>query len=431
MMRKKQTTRRELFTGDNLDIMRGMDTDSVDLIYLDPPFNSGKKWAQPIGSGRQKRIASFNDVWTLNDIRMSEHSLLAQSEPKLHAIIEALHAVNGGSWKAYLTYMGMRLLEMRRILKPAGNIFYHCDSVMSHGIKIAMDAIFGKTNLRNEIVWRKYAGRKNNATKKLSTQNECIFFYAASADAKFYPLFIPHSAEEIAREYKFTTKKGRRYRLSRGRNYQLTGKEKRIYLDASPGRAVGNLWHEDGLQLNTSSAERVGYPTQKPLALLERVIAIASKPGDLVLDPFCGCATTCVAAERLKRQWIGIDISEAAADIVIDRLDGETEFMGQKYVWHRTDIPLRADSPPPSRDIKARLYGKQGGFCNGCGNHMLILNMEKDHIIPKSKGGRDTDANLQLLCGSCNRIKGKRDMAYLFSNLAKRENNKQRQKTAD
>lgn len=424
--RQQQKIRRELFTGDNLDIMRGMDTACVDMIYLDPPFNSGKNWGgdRPIGvkkktSKATTSKASFSDVWKLSDVRMSEHSLLERDAPKLYSVIDALHAVNGGSWKAYLTYMGMRLLEMRRILKPEGCIFYHCDPVMSHGIKLVMDAVFGKTNFRNEIVWRKYAGRKNNAKHKLSTQHDCIFLYGASDEAGIIPLFIPHSAEEIEREYKYTTPAGRRYRKSRGRNYQLTGEEKRIYLDKSPGRAVGTLWVEDGLQLNTSAQERVGYPTQKPLSLLERIIKLASNKDDLVLDPFCGCATTCVAAERLDRQWIGIDISEVAADIVMRRLNDETVFMDKTYVRHRTDIPLRSDSPPPSKDIKIRLYGRQGGFCNGCGNHFYAENLEIDHIIPRAAGGRDTDVNLQLLCNYCNRVKGDRDMAYLFSKLRK------------
>ena len=159
--------------------------------------------------------------------------------------------------------------------------------------------------------------------------------------------------------------------------------------------------------------ERTGYPTQKPLKLLQRVIAASSNEGDMILDPFCGCATACIAAEMEHRQWAGIDISEKAAELVERRMQDE---LGLFYEGvHRTDIPQRTDLGrlPPYRSHAKALYGEQGGHCNGCGTHFEARNLEVDHIISRRKGGTDHIENLQLLCGSCNRIKGDRGMEYL------------------
>ena len=198
------------------------------------------------------------------------------------------------------------------------------------------------------------------------------------------------------------------------------------------GPAVGDIWayqpytegtvfgREDGIDEDLSwikpqSSERTGYPTQKPLGLLERIIKASSNKGDIVLDPFCGCATTCVAAEKLNRQWIGIDISERAAELVKERIHKELGLLLFKPI-HRLDIPQDIGGER-SKDIKHRLYGRQEGRCTGCLTHFPFQNFEVDHITPRSKGGSGTDDNLQLLCGYCNRVKGDRTQEYLISKV--------------
>ena len=394
--------------------MRGMNSESVDLIYLDPPFNSNANYAAPTGS--KAAGAEFKDTWTLSDVDVEWINLIGQKHPKLERVILAALTKSD---KSYLAYMAVRILEMRRILKPTGSIYLHCDPTMSHYLKLVMDAVFGKAAFRNEIVWRKYAGRKNNAKTKFSTQHDSIFFYAKSAKAKFNGVMLPHTEKEIAAKYKHTDKDGRRYRLAWGRHYQLTGKNRKIYLDESPGRAVGNLWVEEGLQLNTSSSERTSYPTQKPLALLERIIKASSNGSGIVFDPFCGCATTLVAADRLQRQWAGVDVSKKAAELVQSRIKDDQGLF--QSIIHRTDIPKRTDlGPLPKYNCaanKSQLYGEQGGDCAGCREHFPKPQLEVDHITATSKGGTDHLKNLQLLCTLCNRIKGNRDMDYLITQL--------------
>ena len=422
-MAKPNWKDKTIWTADNLLVMRGMNSESVDLIYLDPPFNSKRNYAAPIGS--KAAGAEFKDTWTLDDVDVEWVNLIGQKHPKLKRV---LLAAMTNSDKSYLVYMAVRILEMQRILKPTGSIYLHCDPTMSHYLKLVMDAVFGKAAFRNEIVWLKYAGRKNNAKTKFSTQHDSIFFYAKSAMAKFNGVMLPHTEKEIAAKYKHIDKEGRRYRLSWGRHYQLTGKNRKIYLDESPGRAVGNLWIDDGLQINTSSSERTGYPTQKPVALLERIIKASSDPsgdggrgggGAVIFHPFCGCATTLVAADRLQRQWVGVDVSKKAAELVVRRIKKEQGLF--QSIIHRTDIPQRTDLGRLRRynhpENKTKLYGEQGGDCAGCREHFPKPRLEVDHIIARSNGGTDDIKNLQLLCTLCNKIKGNRDMDYLITQL--------------
>ena len=418
---------RTLFIADNLDILRGINSDCIDLIYLDPPFNSKKKYKAPIGSPAEG--AEFKDIWTDEDIKNEWHGQIAEEHEELYQIIQGSEFVYDKSMKIYLMAMAVRLFEMKRILKSTGSIYLHCDPTASHYIKLVMDGIFGKKNFRNEIAWGKYAGRKNNARKKFNTQQDTIFYYAYPS-ALFFPQYEPLS-ESAIKEYRHKDENGRLYRFARrGKGYESAGGRRRIYLDENPGNAVGSLWTSKDLQLAQSSKERTGWPTQKPLALLHRIISASSSEGDIVLDPFCGCATACVAAEQLGRQWIGIDISPSAEDITKLRLEEIVDKEANLFnpltdVVIQTKPPIRTDITETviqtrlskAHTYKHEIYGQQEGKCIGCNYYFPFRNMTIDHIIPQSKGGTDHKENLQLLCNACNSTKSTRSQSEFITIL--------------
>ncbi len=459
MTKDAKAFRRELYTGDNLAVLRGMNSAIADLIYLDPPFNSGKQWENPIEAQGKKALASFKDTWTLSDINRDEHELLADEYPALAAIIEAMGAVNGGSWKSYMIYMAVRLVEMRRILKPTGSIYLHCDPTMSHGLKLAMDAIFGITNFRNEISWERT--RTSKVANQYGANHDVILFYSKSRKWLWNSPRTQVDKDKMPSSYK-ADETGRYYRtidvvalpghggkvprytykgftpetrwLLKQEKLEALDKEgllvfsksgrpyRKQYWDEHPGIPVSDIWVDIAAAGQMPKNERIGYPTQKPLALLERIIKASSNEGDLILDPFCGCATTCVAAEKLKRQWIGIDISATAADIVKRRLESSSVVLFNA-VSHFTKPPKRTDitdTRTPNAKLRPILYRKQKRKCNGCEHEERMEQMEIDHILARAKGGLDIDKNLQLLCGNCNRIKGHRGMRYLKRELYKR-----------
>lgn len=404
-----------IWTGDCLPIMRGLNSATVDLVYLDPPFNSNADYAAPIGS--KAAGAAFKDTWTLEDVDVEWIDLIEAKHP---ALFRVLLAATSDSDKSYLVYMAARLLEMRRLLKPTGSIYLHCNQFASHYLKLVMDAVFGRGNFVNEIIWNygtPSGGRVGG--KKPVKVHDCLLVYAGEYGRHLYrPQFTPYSEKYVRDWFRHTDEQGRAYR-TRSRK----GKVIRQYLDESPGMPLSTVW-SDIMQLSSrrgwfpaTDREETGYPTQKPLALLRRIIRTSSNPGDLVLDPFCGCATTCVAAQDEERRWIGIDISPRAAELVSSRMRDELGMLFQGI--HRTDNPQRTDLGrlPPHRSHAATLYGQQGGFCAGCNTHFEPRHLEVDHIIARQKGGTDHIGNLQLLCGSCNRIKGNRGMEYLNAKL--------------
>ncbi len=423
-----------------------MNSESVDLIYLDPPFNSNRDYAAPIGS--EAAGAAFKDTWTLSDVDEAWHGEIADQSPALYGIIDAAGLAHGKAMKSYLIMMAVRLLEMRRLLKPTGSLYLHCDPTASHYLKMLMDSIYGQENFRNDIVWKRKAGRgeTQNAAIRFGVTSDVLLFYARSSATVLTRQYRPNNPAYIASKFTNVDPHGRRYQLdnltspsprpnliyeykgyqppkngwavSRDRMEQMdkegrihfpSDKSKRLrrirFLDELSGETVDTLW-DDIPPINSRARERVGYPTQKPLALLKRIIAASSNEGDMVMDPFCGCATACVAAEDLGRQWIGIDLSSKAADLVKVRLKREVMWTGD--IHHRWQAPARTDMGklPDYRTHKHILYGRQEGICGGCQVLFPFRNFTIDHKYPRSRGGSDHIDNLWLLCGACNSMKG-------------------------
>ena len=374
-----------------------MNSRSVGLIYLDPPFNSKTNYAAPIGS--EAAGAEFKDTWYLDDIDDEWIESIAKKYPRLYRVL--LASVNDSN-KAYLAYMSPRMIELERILKDTGSIFLHCDPTMSHHLKLLMDVIFGEDNFRNEILWC-YTGPGSPKMRQFNRKHDTIFWYSKGDTWTFN--------KDAARvPYKDPKQKPRKAFDTGGAFEHEAIEELR-----ARGKILETWWSDIALAVRSKN-ENTGYPTQKPIKLLKRIIGAASNKGDMIFDPFCGCATTLVAADGMDhpRQWVGIDISPKAAELVVDRLKKAQGLY--KDIKPRTDLPQRTDlgKLPPPRTYLNRLYGEQGGNCNGCGHHQPIReNFHVDHIIAKSKGGTDHIENLQLLCGNCNSIKGSRSMEYL------------------
>jgi len=392
-----------LYTNDNLFVLCGMNSDSVDLIYLDPPFNSKRMYSAPVGS--KAAGTSFKDMWTWEDVNEAYLETLAGNYPALTAFIASIGAIHSRAMKAYLTYIAQRIIEMHRVLKDTGSLYLHCDPTASHYLKVVLDEIFGKDNIRNEIIWS-YQRWTSLSTAFQRTHDIILFYTKNKKNTVFNVQTEPYSILSKHKAKRFT-------KVESGKLIQNYTE------DNVREKSMRDVW--DISILNSQSKERTGYPTQKPLALLHRIIKASSNEGDIVLDPFCGCATTCVAAQQLGRKWIGIDVEKQAAGILVERLSNDAglfkDFINTTIVPQRTDIYIIE----PTKTVKERLYKEQSGICNGCKTQFDIWNMEIDHIIPKSKGGGDYYENYQLLCASCNKIKGDRPMEYLRLKIKTRE----------
>lgn len=360
-------THNTLFYGDNLLILRDyIANESVDLVYLDPPFNSSRNYnvlfKDESGLDAEAQIVAFEDSWHWgSSAEAAYHHLVTDSSPTVADMVGALLSFVGrNQMMAYLVMMTIRLVELHRVLKPTGSLYLHCDSTASHYLKIILDTIFETRNYQNEIIWKRRQGM-HNTSRKYGSVTDTIFFYSKTSQFTFNKQFGEYDPEYIRKFFRHLETDGRRYRLadlsnpadrpnlkytykgyphprkgwavSRERMEQMDAEgrlyfpkdpqgriQRKRYYDELEGQPIESLW-DDIQPVHPHAAEKLGYPTQKPLSLLERIISASSNEGDVVLDPFCGCGTTIAAAQKLKRHWIGIDITHLSIALQKYRLE--------------------------------------------------------------------------------------------------------------
>jgi DNA modification methylase len=356
-----------LYYGDNLDILRRYVADeSVDLVYLDPPFNSNATYnvlfAEQNGAQAASQIKAFEDTWRWDEEAARTYFEVVEKGGPVSEALQAFRQLVGDSnMLAYLAMMAPRLVELRRVLKTTGSIYLHCDPTASHYLKLLLDAVFGPQNFRTEIVWKRSSAHSDTKQgRKLHGRiHDVILFYTKTAEWTWNSVHMPYSLDYVDDKYRhIEPETGRRYtlgdltgpggaakgnpafdvmgvtkywRFSRERMDELIAQGRVIqpspgavprykrYLDEMPGVPLQDVW-DDISPINAMAAERLGYPTQKPEALLERIISASSDQGGLVLDPFCGCGTAVAAAQRLGRRWIGIDVTYLAIALIRRRL---------------------------------------------------------------------------------------------------------------
>ncbi len=305
-----------LYFGDNLEILRNHEyfpDNSIDLIYLDPPFNSKKDYnilfKENGGVESEAQIKAFTDTWEWGPTAQNTyHDIVVNGPLKVGKLIGALHdAIGGNDVMAYLVMMTARLTELHRILKPTGSLYLHCDPTASHYLKLVLDQVFGPGNFRNEIVW--HYRRWTAPAKRFQRLHDILFFYTKEDNYTFHQLLIPYTEGSVQRKMQ-----GVLHRFKRGEEPVLVS-EKQLQAEGVPANDIFQIPF-----VPPSAKERLGYPTQKPLTLLERIIEASSNEGDVVLDPFCGCGTAVVAAHKLNRRWIGIDITHLAVALMRNRL---------------------------------------------------------------------------------------------------------------
>ena len=433
---------RNLFITDNINLLRSLDNETIDLIVTDPPFGKGRTFVsgklQPELSSEERSWeleqmaswgvnnrraarkaeiewpdqdgqASYDDIWTWQDVHVKFAEQLEQSHSAIAALINSTRTAHSDGLAAYLSYMSVRLLEMHRVLKPAGALYLHCDYTANSYLRMLLDTVFGKDNLRGEIIWQRAGGRakgSQHARKTSGADTDTILFYAKTP------------------------------------------------ADQHQGRTLATLWAD--IPNLTSSRERIGYPTQKPVALAERIIEASSQPGDVVLDPFAGCAYVPVAAEGLGRQWIACDISPRAMTVVKRQfnkfryaVDGGPVLVKQGEMTQAAlladatvairgpdRLPERTDRdpepPPPPLELEEPEYGgqmfkrremlelllRESGWIAWCCGYAVRRpngdivptadNFQLDHIDPKKAGGSEYITNRAPLCARCNRQKAGR-----------------------
>lgn len=464
---------RTIYHADNLPVLKGMNSGSVHLIATDPPFNKNRDFhatPESIAKG-----AKFQDRWSWDrDVHEEWMDEMHEYWPGAWGVIQAARLSYGDDMGAYLCWLGVRLMEMHRVLRDDGSIYLHVDDTAHAYAKALMDAIFGIRNFKNEIVWERSAGRSDTAS--YARIHDTILYYTKNDHRTWNQQYQPLNQQYVEANYRYSDEQGRYSTMPlrgggvRGQTYTFTWKgihstdwrfprdsldrleneglihwsrqglpRRKMYLKDSKGVAARDVVTDVS---RATRSERTGYPTQKPIALYERFIKASSNPDDIVLDPFAGCATTPVAAERLGRQWVGIDIWDGAHEIVLKRLNrefldvpevssGRLFSLGgvtySKVPPKRTDnrieaapdLVLRETQRVPKYQqlthdrMKSYLADAQRNWrgrviCAGCGRGYDIRMMHLDHKTPRSEGGVDYITNRLLLCGYCNGRKGSR-----------------------
>ena len=358
----------QLYFGDNLDILRNnVPNASVDLIYLDPPFNSNANYnvlfQEKSGQQSAAQITAFEDTWHWDgNSRLAYEDVVTNAPGKLPDLLQAMRSFLGDNdMMAYLTMMAQRMVELHRVLKDTGSIYLHCDPTASHYLKLLMDSVFGSPNFKNELIWKRTSAHSDVAqgARHMGRIHDIILRFSKGSEPIWNTVYVPYDQQYIDSVYRYSDEAGRRFQTqplhaakaggdtryewkgklpppgrywafskenmerldAEGRiAYSRTGTPRyKIYLDESSGKPLQDIW-DDIAAVHVRPKERLGYPTQKPEALLERIISASSNEGDVVLDPFCGCGTAITAAERLNRRWIGIDITHIAITLIRHRL---------------------------------------------------------------------------------------------------------------
>ena len=410
-----------LYEMDNLDVLRGMNSETIDLIATDPPFNTKRNRSGTAGfyvdNWKWGDTDILPDQWKWNEVHPKWLEEIKDDHHALYHAIDVAKHCQGEDTAAFLCFLSVRLIEMHRILKPTGSIYLHCDQTASHYIKMCMDAIWGKNNFRNEIVW--HYRRWTAASKQFQKMHDTILYYSKTNEE-----YIEGTVRGVV--------DGKLVRLKDNKGNYIKRENQK------GGVLMHDVWHDINFIAPTAN-ERTGSPDQKPVALYERIIKASSNEGDLVLDPFCGCATTIIAAQNLNRRWVGIDRRKDARYHIITRLMGisrkERERL-EKYAidkkWldqqtHRYEIhyqtqpPTRTDpnaQPSPElahvypienkhqlrhaeiHDILTNQFGLKCWGCNFIPPDKRYLHL--DHIIPKTDGGTNDIDNRALLCQPCN-----------------------------
>ena len=423
---------RTLYHRDNLEVLRGMNSGTIDLIATDPPFNKSRDfYATPDSLAKGAR---FEDRWSWDkDVHPEWVDAIKDDWPAVWAVVESARVSAGEDMAAFLCWLGVRLMECHRVLKDTGSLYLHIDHTAHAYAKCLLDSIFGRRNFRNEIVWFYRTGGASKRT--FAKKHDTILFYSKSDTYKFdLPLeksYLTGQLKHSAKNETFTDKWGAYQNILFSATLIKLYKDQRGYYTLTGCR---DYWNIDAV--GRTGKERTGYPTQKPLALYERIIEASSNEGDLVLDPFCGCATTPVAAQRLRRDWVGIDVWDGAYKTVLERLQKEylnvpglenDRMSLEGEVHYKTEPPLRTDygeaTPVPDLQLKVQRPPEpweklshaqmtdilneaqstlEGVICAGCGRVLEREFMELDQITPKADRGANHILNRILLCRPCN-----------------------------